>query len=158
MNISIPKLAAAAVLVLALALALACSGGESGVAVTGVGLPKALAVGVGAAETLTAAIAPPDATNKNVAWASSNPDKVAVAGGPGMVELPVGPAAAKYVEARDMAVAPNGSVYVCGVDIVVTEEDVFAFAPEMWRDGALQHIGGWSGARDMGGAYAVLVR
>ena len=43
------------------------------ISVTGVTLNKAeLALSVGGSETLTATVAPKDATNKNVTWKSSN--------------------------------------------------------------------------------------
>ncbi|MBQ4395638.1 MAG: Ig domain-containing protein [Paludibacteraceae bacterium] len=51
-----------------------CSVTVQAVAVTGVTLNKAsLSLQIGGSETLTATIAPTDATNKNISWISSNP-------------------------------------------------------------------------------------
>ncbi|MDR2095918.1 MAG: SUMF1/EgtB/PvdO family nonheme iron enzyme [Treponema sp.] len=53
--------------------------GNDDVAVSGVSLNKTtLTVGVGGTETLTATVAPADATNKNVTWASSDTTKAIV--------------------------------------------------------------------------------
>jgi formylglycine-generating enzyme required for sulfatase activity len=59
----------------------ATGGGDSFVAVTGVSLNKtSLTLEIGGTETLVATVAPTDATNKNVTWASNDTAKATVSG------------------------------------------------------------------------------
>jgi formylglycine-generating enzyme required for sulfatase activity len=61
-------------LLLALGVTACENNSESAVSVTGVTLDKtALSLSVGASETLASTVAPADATNKALSWASSNP-------------------------------------------------------------------------------------
>jgi uncharacterized protein YjdB/alpha-tubulin suppressor-like RCC1 family protein len=72
---------ASALIALALPLAFAACSGDDPVAVTGVTVsPTPLTVTVGKSAALTATVAPANAANKDVTWASSDTDKATVTG------------------------------------------------------------------------------
>jgi len=90
------------------------NGEDTPVAVTGVTLDKSsisLIVGVKETETLTATVAPADATNKAVTWSSSDPSKVTVADGV-VTAVALGPATIT------VTTADGGKTASCSVTVV----------------------------------------
>ena len=125
------------------------------VAVTGVELNKtSTSIEVGSNETLTATIAPADATNKNVTWTSSNTDVATVDGGvvtgvaEGTATITVTTVDGNFTAtctvtvtaaaSVDLAAAPTLKLHDKGANLIVDEKDANHYTLDATKTGEIK--------------------
>lgn len=121
------------------------TGGTSTVPVTGVSLsPVSASLSVGATQQLTATIAPSNATNKTVSWASNNTSVATVNAG-GLVTAVASGSATITVTTAD-----GGNTASCSVTVTAS-----ASLPSPWASSDIGSVGAAGSATYSGGTFTI---